>query len=94
MFLSEVEYKSFCVKFSGLISKLKTPRKIILISANIQRKKHFGAPMKHSEYFASKTQKSGHVIVFRLLAACNEKFQRANVQPFAYAANAIADKAG
>ena len=64
------------------------------MSANIQRKKHFGAPMKHSEYFASKTQKSGHVIVFRLLAACNEKFQRANVQPFAYAANAIADKAG
>ena len=32
--------------------------------------------------------------MFRFLAARNEKFQRENAQPFAYAANANADKVG
>ena len=37
VFLSEVAHKSFWVKFSGLISKLKILKKIMLKSANIQR---------------------------------------------------------
>ena len=37
VFLSEVAYKSFWVKFSGLISKLKILKKITFKSPNIQR---------------------------------------------------------
>ena len=85
MFLSEFAHKSFCVKFSGLINKLK----ILEISCwssrifNVQTyiwslfkaKKVYGAPMKPSELFCFKdTEKFATLLFF--LAACNKKIQR------------------
>ena len=68
MFLFEVADKSFCVKFSGLISKLKILEKVILKSANIQRTDlyNYGALMKPSELFCFKDKKKFAALLFFL----------------------------
>ena len=48
--------------------------------------------MKPSELFCFKDTKNVQVLIF-FLAASNKKFQRTNAQPYAYAANANANKA-
>ena len=85
VFLSKVANKSFCVKFSGLISKLKILEKSYLYdkSRNIQRQTYiwslfkanniYGAPMQPSKLFCFKDTKNFAASVF-FLAACNEKF--------------------
>ena len=90
--LSEVVHKSFCVKFSGLISKLKileksyeSPRIFNLqtyIWSLFKAKKINGAPMKPSELFCFKDTKNFAALLF-FLAACNKKFQRANATDIA-----------
>ena len=67
VFLSEVAHKSSCVKFSGLISKLKILKKnhikvreystYRLIFGPFLKLKIYGAPMKPSELFSFKDQK-------------------------------------
>ena len=107
MFLSEVAHNLFCVKFRGLISKLKirssknhinvreysTYR--LIFGLFLKLKENYGAPMEPSELFCFKDTKKFAALLF-FLAACNEKFQQANAQSFAYAANANANanKAG
>ena len=85
--LSEVVHKSFCVKFSGLISKLKileksyeSPRIFNLqtyIWSLFKAKRTYGASMKPSELFCFKDTKN-FVALFFFLEACNKKFQQAN----------------
>ena len=76
VFLSEVANKSFGIKFSGLITKLKilkksyySPRTFnvkISIWSLFKAKKIYGAPMKPSELFCFKdTKKFRYVIIFR-----------------------------
>ena len=49
--------------------------------------------MKPSELFCFKDTKNVQALFF-FLAASKKKFQRANEQPYAYAANANANKEG
>ena len=80
MFLSEVAHKSFCLKFSGLISKLKILEKLYLslrifniqtyISSFFKAKKIYGASMKPSELFCFKDTKNFTALLF-FLAGCN-----------------------
>ena len=92
MFFSEVAHKSFCVKFSGLISKLKSLKNHIKVRKYatyrltfglfLKLKKNHGAPMKPSELFNFKDTKHCAELLF-FLAACNTKFQRANATDIA-----------
>ena len=81
VFLSEVANKSFCVKFSGLISKLKIFKKSYksLRIFNVQTyiwslfkaNKIYGVPMKPSELFCFKDTKNFATLLF-FLVACNK----------------------
>ena len=89
VFLSEVADKSFCIKFSGLISKLKILKKsyLSLQIFNIETyifkaNKIYGAPMKPSKLFCFKDTKNFAASIF-FLVACNKKFQRANATDIA-----------
>ena len=74
MFLSEVAHKSFCLKFSGLISKLKILKKSYLslrifkvqtyIRSLFKAKKIYGAPMKPSKLFCIKDTKNFAALLF------------------------------
>ena len=96
MFLSEVTLESFCVKLSGVISKLKileksyeSPR-IFNVQTYIwflfKAKKTFVAPMKPSELFCFKDPKNFAALLF-FFAARNKKSQRANATDIAYDGN-------
>ena len=102
VFLCEVAHiKKFCVKLSGLVSKLKILENWYLIPRifNVQTyiwslskaKKFMVRQWNLPNYFASVTKNFAALLFF--LAASDKKFQRENVQPYAYAANANASKA-
>ena len=83
MFLSEVADKSFCLKFSGLISKLKILEKSYksceystyrLLLGLFLKLTIYGVPMKPSELFCFKDTENFATLLF-FLVACNKKFQ-------------------
>jgi len=77
---------SFYVKFSGLRSKLRILKNIVLKSANNQRTDLWCANEAFRiTNFTSKTKHFTALLFF--LAACNKKFQRANAQPYAHDAS-------
>ena len=96
VFLSKDAHKSFCVKFSGLMNKRKILEKsywrprIFNVQTYIwslfKARKNYGAPMKPFELFCFQHSKYFEALLY-FLVACNKKFQRANAQPYAYAAN-------
>ena len=84
---AEVAHKLFCVKLSGLISELKILEKSIYVGEYSTYGLIFGLFLKIQRH-----KKFRGLLFF--LAACNEKFKRANAQPFAYTANEKVNKAG
>ena len=86
VFLSDVAHMSFYVKFSGLRSKLRILKNIVLTSADIQRTDLWCANETFRiTNFTSKTKHFTALLFF--LAVCNKKFQRANAQPYAHDAS-------
>ena len=90
VFLSDVAHMSFYVKFSGLRSKLRILKNIVLTSADIQRTDLWCANEAFRiTNFTSKTKHFTALLFF--LAVCNKKFQRANAQPYAQARTQLVD---
>ena len=93
---------SFCVQFSGFLSKgnLESSKDHIIVREYLTYRLIFGLLFKLKKITVrqrnlpnySATTNSAALLLF--LAACNKKFQRANAQPYAYDANANANKAG
>ena len=79
---------SFYVKFSGLRTKLRILKNIVLTSADIQRTDLWCANEAFRiTNFTSKTKHFTALLFF--LAVCNKKFQRVNAQPYAHDASTL-----